>query len=178
MKLTWKKSRKLNLKWKKPPMPNINLLCEDLRLSTPHFDTMDAAARQQARIDYKQHLLYQALTENRDLIMKEFTPDIFGQTVQIVVGVLHMQFGFGKKRIQRFILELNELGDMMVRGHNTVDELRETIEGETHITFKELFAMCEVESEKMKLAYEKAKKEREQYDKQIGDKKSSSTTTG
>lgn len=52
--------------------------------------------------------------------------------------VLHDKFGYGKKRLERFIDELLKQYEAFDEGRITLDDLMETIEAETGVKVKEI----------------------------------------
>lgn len=137
--------------------PDRGYLYMDLKDSTPHFDAMTAVEKDKARQNYKANLLNEALREHSDKLKAVFAPQLFADSMMLFIGVMRMNHGWGKKRLTRLIHEVNELGDAMVRNHEGLALLEETIEKETRMDIKQVFLDCEEESKREDRAIERAK---------------------
>lgn len=138
---------------------NIDALRSDLMLKNPDFQFMNVTERMRAVRVYKNQLLNQALNENRNEIKELFVPELFGEAIQLVMAVLRFRYGFGEKRLAKFLHELNSFGDMMKRDGVDIPQLTDQIKEETGFDILKEFKKCETESTLAEERYKLRKRE-------------------
>lgn len=100
--------------------------------------------RQERRRLYKKSFKEPVINLKRQdvSLIKESVPDngveiAFKLILSIPVMVLKDKFGYGKKRLERFINEVLNLYDSYNKGYVELEDLFKTLEEETGITFEE-----------------------------------------
>lgn len=68
---------------------------------------------------------------------KQATDDIVRTLIAIPVMVLHDKWGFGQKRLERFVEQLVEVLDSYERGYITMDDLMQALRDEAGIDLRE-----------------------------------------
>lgn len=69
--------------------------------------------------------------------VKQATDDIVRTLIAMPVMVLHDKWGFGQKRLERFVEQLVEVLDSYEKGYVTMDDLMQALKEEAGIDLRE-----------------------------------------
>lgn len=71
----------------------------------------------------------------QQMIRSGVTKEVVQNYTALTCWILHNTFGFGQKRLTKYLTAMTDLGDSIVRGYLTWDDLAKTLNEETSVNF-------------------------------------------